>query len=157
AAGERRREEVDHEDLLADVLARLPGFALVIGGLECGGLVADLQVHLGILLRQAGRGEGEGPHGGQRRNPPSLHGASPCGNVPTPEGPPAASAGRDAWAIESNPGAAGREAFPGREFTPFPPACGTILASKSLGRAGGIRGWVPSAPAGEEGGCDGTL
>src|SRR5262249_9808086 len=80
AAGEVRRVEVKHDDLLADVLARLPGLALVIDALERRGLVADLRPLAPLRGRQpAAAYQGQG----RQRTGPQTHVAqTPHGRLP---------------------------------------------------------------------------
>ena len=58
SAGEVGRVEVDHEDLLADMIDRLPRLALIVDAFEHGGVVAHLQF--------GGAGEADGGEGGQQ-------------------------------------------------------------------------------------------
>src|SRR5207249_11379078 len=50
AAGHRSGEEIDDQEVLADVLAGLPGLAFVVRGFKLRRRVAHLQVHL-LLIR----------------------------------------------------------------------------------------------------------
>src|SRR5262249_32095201 len=97
ATGESGREEVDHDDLLPDVIGRLPGLAAVVGALKGRSLVADLQLLGGRAAEEQGKG-GAGEHHPYE----CSHDVSPCGKPETESEVPA-SAGTEV----SSPGGGG--------------------------------------------------
>ena len=74
AAGQVGRVEVDHDHVLADVIARFPGLALVVGSLKVRRRVADLQINLLVVCGQKlARRQGANAQSRDAGFPPKVH------------------------------------------------------------------------------------